>query len=276
MLRLDDISLTMVETMEHALGRLAINDCVTKAHFASVLIFTDQPELFQPLECDAQFITVPNWPTKQQWSKFSWHGMVPHVRTSMICHVQWDSAVWEPNCWTDEFLKYDIVGAPWPWHATKRVGNLGFSLRSTRIVRYLYNHRDKFPIINAVDDDLICRVYRVALEDAGFVWAPEHVARRFAFECEAPNLETRHFGFHACYNFRHVLDHDALLQRARLMRDSEYIGRKNSYMWKNFCEACPEIIAELERETSCQESSVASSSTPSSIEQRQTIRPSAA
>jgi hypothetical protein len=270
MLRLPYVTLVMIETLEHELARLAVQDCLDKVEFGEILIFTDKPELFEPLSKRPHFVKVPCWPTKLGWSRSSWFDVPPHVRTRQTIFIQWDSGIWEPNCWTDEFMDYDIIGAVWPWHPTKRVGNLGFGLRSTRLIRYVRAHRDKFPCISSADDDLLCRVYRPALEDAGFVWAPEHVARQFAFECEEPNLQTRHFGYHAGQNFKYVLDHDALLHRARLMRDSDYIGRKNSYMWQNFCRACPEIITELEKEA-CQVSSASSDLMLPSGEQNKTI-----
>jgi hypothetical protein len=111
----------------------------------------------------------------------------------------------------------------------------------------MYDYRDVYPIINDLDDDLVCRKYRLTLEDAGFVWAPEDVARDFAFECVRPSPDSRHFGFHAAFNFKHVLDHDKLLERARLMSRSPYLKR-TGHIWKSFSDANPEIMYELETE----------------------------
>jgi hypothetical protein len=244
MLRLPDVTLTMVETIAHKLGRLAVNDCVSKAEFADVVIFTDKPEEFHPLDCDAHFVEVPNWPTKREWSKFSWHGVGQHVCTAMTLHVQWDSGIWCPDAWSDEFLDYDLIGAPWPWHPTKRIGNLGFSFRSTRIMRYLYKHRDRFPINTDVDDDLVCRKYRPQLEiEGGFTWAPERVAERFAFECAEPDMTRKHWGWHAAFNFGHVFDEQQVMERARLMLANPYIQR--SFQMRAFADKNPHIIKRL-------------------------------
>lgn len=245
MLSLPSLTLVMIETLEHELARLAVNECVRKAKFGDVLIFTDKPELFEPLDCEARFVREPCWPDKMGWSRASWYDVPPHVRTSQTLYIQWDSWIWEPGCWTDDFLAYDIIGAPWPWHPDRRVGNLGFAIRSTRLIRYVLKHRDRYPCNTNVDDDLLCRKYRSSLEEEGFIWAPEHVAERFAFECAPPDLDRKHLGFHACQNFKYVLEHDDLVQRARLMQQSQYIGGKNSYMYQNFCKANPEIVAEL-------------------------------
>jgi hypothetical protein len=273
MLELPGVTLVILETLEHELARLAVNDCVTKAQFEDVLIFTDKPELFVPLKCFPRFVEVPCWPDKLGWSKASWFDVPPHVRTRQTLYIQWDSWIWDVNRWRDDFMDYDIIGAPWPWHPNRRVGNLGFALRSARLIRYVRAHRDKYPCVSNADDDLLCRVYRPALEDAGFVWAPEELARQFAIECAWEKVDMTRFGFHASFNFVNVLDHDALLHRARLMRNSEYIGRKNSYMWQNFCKSCPEIIKELEQ--SCPASSENFNSTPPSEGRERTTQPSA-
>ena len=245
MLHLPNVTLVLIETLEHDLGRLAINDCVTKAKFGDVLILTDKPEKFRSLDCEARFVEVPNWPNKIGWSRASWYEVPPHVRTSQTLYIQWDAWIWCPEMWRDEFLEYDIVGSCW-WYPDRNVGNLGFGLRSTRLIRYVAKHRDKYPCVTDVDDDLLCRKYRPLLEQEGFVWAPERIARDFAFECVRPSPDSKHFGFHACQNFGVVLDHDRLLERARLMRDSEYIGKRpKSYLWENFCKAHPAVVAEL-------------------------------
>jgi hypothetical protein len=236
----------MIETMEHELARLAINECTSKVEFGEILIFTDKQEQFFSLNTSkamVRFVQVPNWPSKIGWSKFHWQ-VGPHVRTRQTLGIQWDSWVWDPSMWRDEYLNYDIVGAPWWYKDGKNVGNLGFEIRSKQILQYMYDYRDVYPIITDVDDDLVCRKYRLQLEDAGFVWAPEDLARDFAFECTRPAPDSRHFGFHAAFNFKHVLDHDKLLERARIMSRSPYL-KKSGYMWKSFADANPDIIAEL-------------------------------
>ena len=70
MLKLPSVTLVMIETMNHELARLSVNDSVSKVSFAEVLIFTDKPELFDPIDCDAKFVYVENWPTKLDWSRF--------------------------------------------------------------------------------------------------------------------------------------------------------------------------------------------------------------
>ncbi len=238
---LPDVTLVMVETREHELAYLAVGECLDKAEFGNVLIFTDQAGYFRG---QGDIIHVPDWPEKIGWSRHTWQGISPYMRTSHALCIQWDSWIMDPGKWRDEWLQYDFIGAPWWYKDGKNVGNGGFSLRSTRLMRYLRDHRDRFPCHTALDDDLLCRGYRPELEDRGFVWAPQDVAQDFAFECVRPDKSATHFGFHACFNFGIVLDRDRLIERARLMNKSEYI-KNSSHMWSNFIQANSHIVDEL-------------------------------
>jgi hypothetical protein len=113
---------------------------------------------------------------------------------------QWDGYPLNPHLWTDEFLQYDYIGAPWPTHHVstsmggKQVGNGGFSLRS----RKLYDALLKHPISMANEDLHICCTLRADLEAAGIKFAPLEVARRFAIEIplDENHKLTNTFGFH--------------------------------------------------------------------------------
>lgn len=217
MIALPDVTLVMIDTRTHDLARLAIADCLRHVNFGDVLICTDHPERYLPLGRELHFVRVPNWPTKIEWSWWSWFGLPSHVRTSHALTIQWDSWIWDPAQWDDDFLRYDIVGAPWDWHREHQVGNLGFGLRSTRLMQYVAELPNVFPCTTDADDALLCRTYRPALERVGFKWAPVDVARRFSFECTPLADGQTSFGFHAAFNFHRVLDPPHLAERQRLM-----------------------------------------------------------
>ena len=244
-LKLPFVSLVLIETRQHELASLALQSCIDKVEFASVLVFTDKPEHFK--QEGLRIVQVPDWPDKIGWSRMYWSGVAPYLETPFSLSIQWDSEVADPNMWDDEFLKYDYIGAPWWYTDGRNVGNGGFSLRSTRLVRFLYNNKLRFPCTTALDDDLLCRGYRFDLEQKGFVWAPEDVAWKFAFEHKKPDHGT--FGFHAMHNWGYVLSSDELLARARIASKSDYIT-KNSWMWAKLLERNPDLKAELERKCS--------------------------
>src|SRR6266498_3767992 len=102
MLKLPGVTLVMLETLDHELARLAVEDSVAKVEFGDVVIFTDKPEKFQPLSCDARFVHVPCWTEKIGWSRASWYDVPPQIRTPQTLYIQWDSWVWDVEMWRDE------------------------------------------------------------------------------------------------------------------------------------------------------------------------------
>lgn len=235
-LALPDVTLVMIETREHELANLAVMECLQGADFGEVLIFTDMPKVFD--EVDGRFVEVEDWPTKEGWSQFLWNEAGKHVRTSHMLSIQWDSWVVHPEAWTDDFLRYDYIGAPWWYKDGLNVGNGGFSLRSTALQRYIAKHRDKFPCVNAIDDDQLCRKYRPALMERGFEWGTQEIADRFAFECLPPVGEP--FGFHGIFNWPKVLPEDRLRERIVVAKRSRYI-KSTSYMWESLRKAYPAV-----------------------------------
>jgi len=242
-LKLPDVTLVMVETREHELAKLAVKDCMRAAEFGDVLIFTDKPKEFDLEGEQVRFHLVPDWPEKIGWSQAWWFDVPPLLRTKQTLNIQWDSWISNAAMWKDEFLKYDFIGSPWWYKDGKNVGNGGFCLKSTRLARYIYKNRDKYPCTSDLDDDLLCRTYRFPLEEAGFTWASEKVAYDFAFECVAPEKPANHFGFHGMFNWPDVLDTQRLYERVELACKSPYI-RDGRFM-KALCQKHPEIIKKL-------------------------------
>lgn len=247
-LQLPDVTLVMVETREHKLARMAIEDCLDVAEFGEVLVLTDNKTPFFGI--DARFVKVPDWPEKIGWSRSWWYDVPPLLRTRQTLNIQWDSWIIDASQWDDAWLQYDYIGAPW-WYQDedggKNVGNGGFSLVSTALKRYLAKHRDKYPCDTCIDDDLLCRKYRPQLEKEGFRWAPEHVADKFSYEgCgKEPRPFRKHFGFHAMFNWPKVLKKEPLMDRLEIATQSEYIFHPDSYMFKGFCQTNPEVAKEL-------------------------------
>lgn len=244
-LQLPDVTLVMIETREHELARMAIEDCLRVADFGELLILTNKPELVGAdwWDCQYRYDLVPDWPNKEGWARSMWFDVPPLLKTSHMLGIQWDSWIWDASMWRDEFLQYDFIGAPWWYKDGMNVGNSGFCLKSTRLARYIAKHRDRFPCDTSAEDDLLCRKYRPALEEAGFVWAPEKVAYDFAFEGCAGNKATRHFGFHAMFNWPEVLDEERFAERVGVAVKSPYI--RDGYMFRALCEKHPEVMKRL-------------------------------
>jgi len=235
-LMLPDVSLVMIETRECELARLAVEESCSKVDFGEVLVFTSDIGKFWGLKC--RFVQVPDWPDKLGWSRCLWQEVAPHLRTSHFLSIQWDSWVFDPEMWRKEYLDYDYVGSPWWYKDGRNVGNGGFSLRSTRLHRFLGKNLDRFPCTTNIDDDLLCRGYRIRLEEEGFTWAPEKVAVDFSFELMRPSDDSRHFGFHGMFNWHSVLTKEQIMERAEIAYRSDYIKAR---MWKSFVDKNPEV-----------------------------------
>lgn len=240
-LALPEVTLLITETRQHELANLALRDSLEDISFGDVVVCTDNPQWFG--QFDARIVAVPNWPSKQQWCAHNMYGIAPHLRTSHVLSLQWDSWVTYPECWDRAWLAYDYIGGPWSYTDGMNVGDGGFCLRSTALLRYLRKHRDRFPCVSELDDDLVCRTYRRELQDAGFEWCPELIAHRFSSRVSR-NLDARIFGFHSLPSFWYGCGGDIkrFAERIRIMARSDYIthGARKA-LWDDFREQNPEV-----------------------------------
>lgn len=220
---ISDVTLIGVETRAHKLALAALADTASKAAFGEVIICTDQPGLMEL--SGARHVIIPDYRDKIAFGLFYYTEAAQHARTSHVLLMEWDAGINDPAMWSDEFLEYDYIGAPWPWLETKglSVGNGGFSLWSKRLADFVYANRERFPIAT---DVLVAQVHRPAIEAAGFKWGPPDVAARFAYEgwtvngALRPTSRPSSFGFHAVYNWPYMLTRADLRRRTWLLKTS--------------------------------------------------------
>lgn len=121
-----------------------------------------------------------------------------HFTTDFALIFQADGFALNPELWSDTFLKYDYIGAPWPksipWNDIDRVGNGGFSLRSKPLCRFVTT----LPSSTTNEDAKICIVHQDKLRAAGLKVAPVDVARTFSVEnpMDADHNLLTSFGYH--------------------------------------------------------------------------------
>lgn len=213
-LNLLNVTLVLADNVTHELSRLALDDCLRVCDFSEVVVASNKN--FYP---NAQFIPVDFANLAEADSfRWTWH---KYIKTSHLLIIEWDSWILNANLWNPLWLNFDYIGSIWNWWPENRVGNGGFSLRSASLLEYIDTHRDKFA--NLVhEDDVLCRNYRPALEKIGFKWAPDHVARRFAFERE--RLPSPTFGFHGLFNWPAIMSRYEL--KSRLWFCNDYIKSK--------------------------------------------------
>lgn len=209
MLALPDVTLVAVDTRHHAMTALAVADCRAAAQFGDTVLFSDRP-----LD-GVRNVRCVDFPTLSAYSEFTWYGIAPEVKTSHYLYIQYDSGIMDAALWSDEFLDYDYIGAPWQYWMGRNVGCGGFSLRSVRLMRYLSENRAAFPHL-VPEDVTLGRRYRPALEAAGWRWPDEDVAMRFSFENAKPTPTSWHFGYHAIWNWPYVLSETQMRERLEI------------------------------------------------------------
>ncbi len=120
-----------------------------------------------------------------------------YVHTAAALVIQHDGFVLNPGAWTDDFRRWDYIGAPWAVEGARVVGNGGFSLRSRRLLERL-SAPDIVRPTRVPEDWFVCVSVRDLLDSEGFRFAPADVAHRFSFEGDpAFGVSWRgQFGFH--------------------------------------------------------------------------------
>jgi hypothetical protein len=224
---LRDVTLCAVDCVNPLLAACALHACMATCDFADAVLFSNTP-----MEGRFRNIPIAELKSARAYSAFILADLVGYITTPFVLIVQWDGYIVHPYVWSDDFRLYDYIGAKWPFHADRRVGNGGFSLRSSKLLRAvagLVSDPSDVP-----EDELICRQLASVLEqDFAVRFAPEAVADRFSYERQWPGAPT--FGFHGLFNFwRHVSDEDMLFIVAALNRAStttiDYMGCMFAYL----------------------------------------------
>jgi hypothetical protein len=238
LLDLSAVTLLCVETRDPALAHFAIQKCTDRARFSKVVLITDLAKLGNPEENQAgeqksdqgpqrlngiEYVEAPSIKTTKDYSHFLLTGLRQYVPSSHVLIIQWDSFIIHPELWTDDFLKYDYIGAIWPHHPEAPVGNGGFSLRSVKLLDALISpHVPK----RHPEDFCICIDNRERLEkEFDIRFAPTAVAEKFAVE-----RSTWHpaFGFHGLFNFAKVFNSAELPEFLHRLSD-DYLSGVDAY-----------------------------------------------
>lgn len=217
MISLQDVTICSIDCVTPELSAEAINISSEKITFGDAILFSDRS-----LKGKFQSVKIPSIKSKNGYSQYVIKELIEHIETNYVLIVQWDGYVTNPNAWSDEFLEYDYIGARWPWHKDGfTVGNGGFSLRSTRLMKEVINlQADETCLVN--EDELICRLYRPQLEKCGIRFASDALADKFSYERGNPESET--FGFHGLFNMWRHCDDSELIERLERLSPTSYLS----------------------------------------------------
>jgi len=186
---------------------LAMDICQQEFEFADVKILTSLQSNHKNV------ISIKPINSVEEYSAFTLSKLDNYVDTPHVLIVQYDGFILNSGQWTDEFLKYDYIGAPWlvaDWSVKNFdfpkellgelvVGNGGFSLRSKRLVSLCAKLFKESIIQKYHPEDVAIGVYyRRLLEDSGIKYAPVDLAKQFSFEAETDENDKwdGQFGFH--------------------------------------------------------------------------------
>ena len=174
-LDLSQVTLCAVDTANTPLAARAMALCRRHCAFGESVLIANEP-----VGGGVRFEPIDPLPSRRHYSEFVLRKLHNYVSTPFVLLVQWDGYIVDPNQWTDEFLRYDYIGAPWHWHHdSMNVGNGGFSLRSRRLLEVLASPEIADPGDHP-EDHYICRMLRPMLESRhGIRFAPQEVAARF-------------------------------------------------------------------------------------------------
>lgn len=196
-----DITLVAIDFVYHDLTRCAIEHTLKNIDVKEIVVISDK-------EIVPGTVITPAMPYNDL-AEYMLKGFANHVNTEHALFVQWDGIANDKNLWQDEFLKYDYIGAVWPWEPEGRnVGNGGFSLRSKRLLDACMDTHIQPPVDRTwAEDKAIGNDHRPYLEQVHNIkYAPKSLARQFSFEL---GEHVPSFGFHGLWNvFNFMSDND--------------------------------------------------------------------
>ena len=215
-LKLPNVTLLSATSTEADAAQLSMRISLHNIEFgASKLLCTSDPKIKYP---DIEYISIPPLKSVDDYNEIIFQDLHKYFKTSHCLIVQADSFVVNSDFWTDDFLKYDYIGGPWPDKIEinpnlildlkkNPVGNGGFSMRSRKLVEATAKINFKslnFPM--KAEDVVICYYLYQEMIDSGILFAPAKLAAQFSLE-NTHSLYNQNvnsvFGFHG----KHLRDY---------------------------------------------------------------------
>jgi hypothetical protein len=192
---LKNITLIGIDCLAIERLKLAADISERGIEFGAVKLLTSIPD------SDPRVVRIDPITSIQEYSRFCIQDLAKYVDTDFALVIQHDGFILNPDAWTDEFLGYDYIGAPWWYMDDMNVGNGGFSLRSKKLLNLLQGA--DFITEFHPEDRTIARTYSKKLKENGIQYAPQSLAEKFSIEgasreekIDADNTWNGQFGFH--------------------------------------------------------------------------------
>jgi hypothetical protein len=205
--KLNNITLLGIDCLNVERLAQAMKICQRDFEFAQVKLLTSLPT-----KESENIIKIDPINSVEAYSNFVLFELDKYIDTDYILLVQYDGFILNPAAWSDEFLKYDYIGAPWliaDWSVKmfdvprellgqRIIGNGGFSLRSKKLLS-LTAKLGAGKITRPNPEDMaICIYHRDLMEQNDIKFAPINLAQQFSFESESQDNYkwNDQFGFH--------------------------------------------------------------------------------
>ena len=193
MRKLKDVTIICVDTKNHGQSVFALKKCIEQVTPARCVLLTDIDLTVDGIDV----LRIEKINSKAEYSEFIIKELYKYFDTDFCLVVQWDGYILNGESWSDDFLDYDYIGAPWLYIDGRNVGNGGFSLRSYKLQFILGT--DPMIEISDPEDQCIGRLYRPYLEKKYNIKFPEdELADTFSYELRTPICKT--FGFHGFFH----------------------------------------------------------------------------
>lgn len=190
MINLPEVTLVCIDCINHGAAISAIKKSLFHVKPAKTIFFSDRDFDIPGVETVNLHNPVRS---KRDYSSFVLKGLAWYIETDYVLIIQADGYVIDGEQWDDDYLNYDLLGAPWPYDHDRRIGNGGCSLRSKKLLNVVAE--DDFIDVLHPEDQSLCIIYKFYLEEKyGIKFAPEELASKFAYELIEPTKKT--FAFH--------------------------------------------------------------------------------
>jgi hypothetical protein len=217
---LKDITIVTADSLNYETTAFAIDKALAVFPDADVIQIGDKR-----YHDKGRFYEVPKFDAKEH-SRLCLQMVPDLVETNWALYIQYDGFPTHPEFWSDEFLKYDYIGAPWQKNeAGWDVGNGGFSLRSKKLLNMIkmIKTNPNGTDLEWLEDQLICVTHRRWLMGNGINFAPKEIAEQFSHE--HPTGYFPSFGFHGSFQTPYYLTDEEFAYWIAHIDDSTFKGK---------------------------------------------------
>lgn len=203
-IKLSSVTLVSVSSVSPERNLRALEWCTNLMEFGDCKLITDKQ-----IESKSGCIKIEKCRPLEsidEYSKFIIYDLDDYIKTEFALVVQPDGVVINPDSWTDRFLDFDYIGAPWPdgmfiddKGENIRVGNGGFSLRSKKLLSFFNENDIPWSQYRGSynEDGFISMANLDLLREKNIKFPNPSLAYLFSREIECPDLgEINPFGFH--------------------------------------------------------------------------------